>query len=975
MENREQFLREAAEELKNIGYGMYYDYGKLSLEHAKQLMYSDIELTVELFKREFINQDFELAHCYTELIKSIEFINSIDVLDIDSMESLKDKGRLSNETMEKIWKTNLPQTVTEATNSFIQEHVDSLLNSKCYDTIINILSNRYYRLDKSTDILKKVISHFVNTYNCRYLEKVRYDGGLYYLKHGKKIDSLKIEFLKPFLEKLEKTDELLYKSLLRSTIKSRLFAFSPRATSAASDPLKDYVVDHIFHYAEIIKSFVYNYCIKRDFDGTVFFDVSPTILFKIVEKNMISALLEAIHNIINDLIAKEDWVVKHYEEKKKEDTVLYGEKYVEEKIPFLTGDNFFYTSIIFNISAFNEDDFIKIEEIANTVKQALLREKNEEKVENDSAINDINEFLCILKSDSKTKRSDIVRWCSWGSDSLNNAIIFGHEDVVFYLTELLIKHYKKTEIKCKQTNSLNTKERILSDSFCEFLEGSISLTSHPSELMNSILRFNRFDVLEELLKSFPDESEQIETIYSDLLYDIKHYFGHDVDSYYASLSSLVTNSELSDTHKLQILSHIINDIHKEILNISEDTYSELFSFIWDFFIFLSDMKIVEIDDEMDEANRFMNVLLFIVSVRIDDVLSYERVSDDRRKQINDDYLYFLDRYEPSESSFEEYDRYRLEDRMKAYSQMVEEYDDIDHPLLSMKLKITKNLFFAVNTRYQADVRARKDNEIRIAERNRIMANLSHTIKNMIGTIIDPLENMRSSNEYKPVAIDNAIRGANLVRNLVNAMNQSFTGSLDDFAYDVSHATYEGSTSIYDMIVDSLGYAASTMFDGKYFHKFMKNYYPEKAVYRQAKRSWESLPAQKSLAQMESFFSEYMLTPHITIDDATECIIGNDHGSSLKLLILIQEIVLNAVKYASFIQRDNRQLTISFTADDSTVTLLLSNSYDPQNRVKSTGLGNEIIKNFAGILETKPVITQGDTEYTIEIPIQNLWRKG
>jgi signal transduction histidine kinase len=266
-------------------------------------------------------------------------------------------------------------------------------------------------------------------------------------------------------------------------------------------------------------------------------------------------------------------------------------------------------------------------------------------------------------------------------------------------------------------------------------------------------------------------------------------------------------------------------------------------------------------------------------------------------------------------------------------------------------------------------------EARIAERNRIMANLSHTIKNMIGTIIDPLENMRSSNEYKPVAIDNAIRGANLVRNLVNAMNQSFTGSLDDFAYDVSHATYEGSTSIYDMIVDSLGYAASTMFDGKYFHKFMKNYYPEKAVYRQAKRSWESLPAQKSLAQMESFFSEYMLTPHITIDDATECIIGNDHGSSLKLLILIQEIVLNAVKYASFIQRDNRQLTISFTADDSTVTLLLSNSYDPQNRVKSTGLGNEIIKNFAGILETKPVITQGDTEYTIEIPIQNLWRKG
>jgi len=79
-------------------------------------------------------------------------------------------------------------------------------------------------------------------------------------------------------------------------------------------------------------------------------------------------------------------------------------------------------------------------------------------------------------------------------------------------------------------------------------------------------------------------------------------------------------------------------------------------------------------------------------------------------------------------------------------------------------------------------------QARIEERNKIIADLSHYVKNMISSVIDPLENLKSETEIKPIIIQNALRGANLIREIVNAMNLSFKGSIDDFYYDAVHNT-------------------------------------------------------------------------------------------------------------------------------------------------------------------------------------------
>jgi tetratricopeptide (TPR) repeat protein len=260
----------------------------------------------------------------------------------------------------------------------------------------------------------------------------------------------------------------------------------------------------------------------------------------------------------------------------------------------------------------------------------------------------------------------------------------------------------------------------------------------------------------------------------------------------------------------------------------------------------------------------------------------------------------------------------------------------------------------------------------IKERERILSNLSHYIKNMIGTIIDPLENMKSRNELQPVAIENALRGANLVRGLVNAMNQSLKGSIRDFQYDIKNPDYNNATSLYQMFMDSLKYSISSMFDGKYFLEFLRNYFPNKSIFLDAKNKWNDISQTSNLQAIVKFMDTYMLQTEFHFEHGNEFVIGNDKGSSLKLLILIQEMVFNAVKYTSFVPKQERFLKINFSVEAEQVSIKVSNKFQPKTKVKSTGLGREIINNFSKLLETKPITNTDNEEYSVEVKFKNLW---
>ena len=227
--------------------------------------------------------------------------------------------------------------------------------------------------------------------------------------------------------------------------------------------------------------------------------------------------------------------------------------------------------------------------------------------------------------------------------------------------------------------------------------------------------------------------------------------------------------------------------------------------------------------------------------------------------------------------------------------------------------------------------------------------------------------------WKPVAIDNAIRGANLIRSLVNAMNLSFRGSFDDFIYDVQNCSYDSSSSIYEMFVESLKYSISCMFDGKYFEEFVHNYFLSKSVFIEAKNRWNDISQLNNLDTINSFLNTYFLNSTISIEIAKDFVIGNDKGSSLKLLILIQEIIFNAIKYSSFVPKQSRNLKIKFDTNEKNVSIKVSNIYKPKVQVKSSGLGLEIINNFSKLLQTKPILIKNNNLYSLEIKFKNLWR--
>ena len=135
---------------------------------------------------------------------------------------------------------------------------------------------------------------------------------------------------------------------------------------------------------------------------------------------------------------------------------------------------------------------------------------------------------------------------------------------------------------------------------------------------------------------------------------------------------------------------------------------------------------------------------------------------------------------------------------------------------------------------------------RSEERKKIIADLSHSIKNLISTVIDPLENLRQEPSIKPQVIENALKGANLIREIVNAMNLSFKGSIDDFRYDAKHNTDTESQDLKSILIEALKHSVGNMFDGKYFGTFMREYFPEKSLYLNAKEEWSTLSQSNDL---------------------------------------------------------------------------------------------------------------------------------
>lgn len=291
-------------------------------------------------------------------------------------------------------------------------------------------------------------------------------------------------------------------------------------------------------------------------------------------------------------------------------------------------------------------------------------------------------------------------------------------------------------------------------------------------------------------------------------------------------------------------------------------------------------------------------------------------------------------------------------------------------LINIPVQFSKHLQYQL---IEIKVRQQQEkDEARLDERNKVIADLSHSIKNLISTIIDPLENMKKDKDFRPEIIQNALRGANLVREIVNAMNLSSNGSLNDFRYDAAHNEGKDSMDLEALVIESLKYSVGNMFDGKYFANFVQKYFPTREVFNEAKAEWANISQRPSRQDLLSFLTKYFFNIKVSTGTASQYILGNEKGSAIKLLILFQELILNAVKYSAFVEKEVRFLNIDLAINPDQISIRVANRFRENLATKTSGIGHIIIDNFSKLLQAQPVIRQADNIYYVEIEFSNLW---
>ena len=266
-------------------------------------------------------------------------------------------------------------------------------------------------------------------------------------------------------------------------------------------------------------------------------------------------------------------------------------------------------------------------------------------------------------------------------------------------------------------------------------------------------------------------------------------------------------------------------------------------------------------------------------------------------------------------------------------------------------------------------------KVQLDERNRILANLSHSVKGIVKSVIDPLESLRRQVPQQEPIIAKAIKGANQIREIVNAVNFSLKTVFEELQWDILNPGQD-SSSLGEMILDSLKDSISNMFDFRYFQVYAESYFPSKLSpkeFDRIKAEWGQVASEVSIEGVIDFANRNLFRLETNLDASQNFRAGNEKSSAAKLRILFQEIIFNAVKYASFVSAGARMVAITLVEKGDDLKLEVKNSYSPQVHAKTTGVGKIVIENFAKVLNCQPEVKTDGTTYSLTIEFNNIWR--
>lgn len=453
--------------------------------------------------------------------------------------------------------------------------------------------------------------------------------------------------------------------------------------------------------------------------------------------------------------------------------------------------------------------------------------------------------------------------------------------------------------------------------------------------------------------------------------------------YCNKLINIYKNNKLSfnenTTNKITII--LAHNYKALMLYELKNKYAEIF--IESFYNLFSLLDNCEIEEEQ-EKNKIYSDYYYVYSlivhkINIDLAIKYIIKSVEYYNFYNYHtqlaIYYYLKSYE--KHTIEEQEKYKenFYEHIKIARKL--EKEEIENKIPFKTVKIPQNIFFEVMDEIEKTKEAEKIKEIQIEkekERNKVIADVSHSIKNLIGgSIISPLNNykkaIKENNDIRK--IDEIIKGAEITKNIVNLMNSSFSGSIEYFYVDCKNTT-NNNENIQNIIIDSLNYSIDNMFDWKNFPQFKEEYFPEKYIYIKSKEEFVDL---NSFEKLQKFLNKNMF--NFKYDFDTELLnykISDENKSKTRLLLLFQEIIFNAVKYAAFIEKTRRFLNISFKRKKNEIIFTVENSCCIERVEKSTGIGKTAIENFCKIFNTIPVLKKENNRYYAIVKIPDFWKE-
>jgi two-component sensor histidine kinase len=266
----------------------------------------------------------------------------------------------------------------------------------------------------------------------------------------------------------------------------------------------------------------------------------------------------------------------------------------------------------------------------------------------------------------------------------------------------------------------------------------------------------------------------------------------------------------------------------------------------------------------------------------------------------------------------------------------------------------------------------------LAERDKILANLAHSIKNLISSVQTPLQLVAGDDElaeYNKFSVDNALKGLELIKRLAFSVDHSYTGAIEDFIFDAKCKADEGQ-SIEELILSSLIYATGNMFDRKYFEKTSFRYFPKGAKEQRlaAKKAYDETINNLDFEKVSQMLNDHFFNFSYEVDATVENRLNDTKSSATKFFIMLQEIIMNAVKYASFTPREQRFMKITVKTVGEQVVIEVKNSMKLSSKEKTTGMGHVVIANITKMLDGTSEMKRNvdDEAFETKISFNNLW---